>query len=78
MNLTSQPKILQRKGLVIATIAALSLGAAASLQAATPEPAKAAQAPIATAPAQQCLTDLSVFHGQMNKAASIPKCNTEN
>lgn len=62
------PKTLQRQVLTGAMAAALSLTAAGPLHAATPKPAKA---PVATAPAakpaQQCLTDLSAFHTQLQK-----------
>jgi sporulation protein YlmC with PRC-barrel domain len=54
--------------LVVSMAAALSLTAAAPLRAATPEPVKASAATApAVKPAQQCLKDLSAFHGQMQK-----------
>jgi sporulation protein YlmC with PRC-barrel domain len=65
-----QPYTLQHQVLVVATTAALSLTAAAPLRAATQEPAKVPKATApesASASAQQCLTDLSAFHGQMRK-----------
>jgi len=55
MKLNLQCNPLQRQVLVVSMTAALSLTVAAPLRAATPEPA------------QQCLKDLSAFHGQMQK-----------
>lgn len=68
MKLTPHPKTLPRQVLAVAMTAALALTATAPLRAATPKPANAtvATAPAAK-PARQCLTDLTAFHGQMQK-----------
>ena len=68
MNPNTQSKILPRQVFVASMTVAFSLLAAASLYAATPEPAKAAVAKTtASGPARQCLTDLNALQTQMNK-----------
>ncbi len=66
MKLNLHPHTLQHQLLAVSITVALSLAAAGPLHAATP-----AKAAVATAhamqPAQQCLTDLSAFQGQMRK-----------
>jgi sporulation protein YlmC with PRC-barrel domain len=63
-----QLSTLQRQLLAASIAAALSLTAAGPLRAATPQSAKAAVTKAhAMKPAQQCLTDLSAFQGQMQK-----------
>jgi sporulation protein YlmC with PRC-barrel domain len=68
MKLYPHPTTPLRQALAVAMTAALSLTAAAPLRAATPAAAKAT---VATTPeekpAVQCLTDLTAFHGQMQK-----------
>ncbi len=68
MTLNPQPRTLRHQLLAASITAALSLAAAGPLQAATPPPAKAAAAKAAAMkPAQQCMSDLMAFHGQMRK-----------
>jgi sporulation protein YlmC with PRC-barrel domain len=67
MKLNPHPKTLRRDVLVASITVALSLIAAGPLHAATPASAKAAATAPAMKPAQQCLSDLSAFQGQMRK-----------